>query len=1003
MNKNSFIYNVADDIAKEFDYDFSNLNIIFPNKRAITFFNDSLYENIQKPFFSPNYFTISDFVNKYSRLNIADELTLIYNLYIVYIDIYYKANPVENDQAKESFDNFYYWGKMLLSDFDDLDKNLADAKILFRNIQEYKAYDSQFDFLSDDQKEVLKNFFNGFKDNPSQLNRQFVAIWNCLYDIYTEFKKRLFERGIGYSGMLYRNVVESFSHIEIDEDTKQIDRYCIIGFNVLNKVEQEIFRFIKQTYFTRFYWDYDEYYLKDQKQEAGLFMRKNLSNFPMPESYKVDVNLISTTKQDIEVIKSPSENAQIGYIKEWFSLIENQTSGDICQSDIAIILGNEALLPSVLKALPDIVGKEKIRVNITMGYEFQSTPLYGLISAYLDYQYTLKKNSNSRLVKLLPFIEHPYWSNQEGGLQAKIDKLKNDRVSYLTKGKRMELGFEDLLESKSSPKEIIEALQLIIKKVAILNIKKKKVDKNAIEEVLAEILYRINISLNRLNDIIEKSEISIDNKLFHKIILSELRSIKIPFEGDPINGVQIMGLLESRNLDFKYILMLSANDDFIPNVSGENSFIPFSIRSAYNLTTIQRKISVFAYYFYRLFHRSESLHFIYNSTSSTSKKKELSRFLQQVRIEFQSIDDYERLKQFKYKTLASKIGVPQSQDIEIKKHNTHIDKILKKEFFSASYLNTYLDCPFMFYLSKLSKVEAPDRYDDELTPIDFGNVFHHSAKSIYEELLGRIGKNTEITKEDIDQIRRDKDKIDNIVRWELQTQFLDIKKEHKELLSLNQSQYIQLEVIKRYIYNLLDMDYDYAPFIMIAMEENVIKSIDGIVAGGQIDRIDYKDGVLRVLDYKTSNPKRIDPKKAPSISELFAKENLLDMEGNEEVNDEKREGYIFQTLYYSWLLTDNTEDLKKITNLSFKSIKPELIYIKSYVKGDYSSNILIKNDINVDKGVELLDYYPYHKDFDENLRLLFQEILTINKDNELYRRRKSESNCKYCDFTTFCY
>lgn len=994
MIKECFLSKVAINIAETYNKDFSNLNIIFTNKRAKTFFNEALYMHLQKPFFSPQYYTINDFVNKHSNLVQGEELVLVYNLYKVYSEVFYRDK--ENIEV-ESFDKFYYWGIMLLKDFDDIDKNLASAEHIFKTIEEYKELDNKFDFLNQEQKEILNNFFEGcFKGKSSEIKTHFVYVWNCLFEIYNKYKERLRELGIGYSGMIYRDVVESFKdkdNIQNSQDNSQQltfnkdQSFCIIGFNVLNKVEKEIFSLLKQNYDTRFYWDYDDYYVNNPRQEAGLFMRENLKDFPTAEGFEINTNLIENNNTNLKIISSPNENGQVGYINNWLEGLV-KTNPDLEQKDIAIILCNEDLLPSVLSALPQNIGEEKTKVNITMGYKLQATSMYGLIDSYLNYQSSLIKSPIIRLKNLLPFIEHNYFEND---YKKTISELKKNMVITLSQEDIKGFGeIADILKQKTTPYEIIFSIQEIINLVAKKNIKKETKGHNGIEEVLFETLYRLSNSLNNLKDLFLSDEIQIKGKLLFQTIRSSLTSIMIPFEGDPIDGIQIMGLLESRSLDFKHILFLSTNDDVLPNVGAESSFIPFSIRKAYNLTTIERKIAVFAYYFYRLFHHAKSIHFLYNSTTTDIKPKEMSRFLQQIRIESN--------KKFTYSTFISNINTPEEKKVELIKHKSYIDKLInkgKEGYFSPTFLNDYLNCELKFYLKRVLALDSVDEFEEDLQDNDFGTIFHDSANLFYKQITDKKKSNI-ITQSDIDN---HKNNIPQIASLNFERVYLNKNNRIKTKVEYNQLQKIKLEILIKYLYKLLEIDKSYCPFTIIGMETEVIKEIlvneNKIKVGGKIDRIDYKvnenkEGVLRVLDYKTNNS----PKKEVGVDEIF---DLID--SLEEREPAKRNDYILQAFLYSWLIAHNEdEDLKKtLSKIRIDKIKPEILYIKKANSKDYLSDIVLKDE---GKTINVEDYLEFDSKFDSELNYCLEKMLTY-KENELCSQRKND--CEYCEYKSICY
>ncbi|MDY4788996.1 MAG: PD-(D/E)XK nuclease family protein [Bacteroidales bacterium] len=977
MIKDAFLSQVAINLAEKYKGDFTNLNIIFTNQRAKVFFNEALYNHLQKPFFSPQYYTINDFVSKYSSLIEAEEVVLTYYLYEVYSEVFYRDKP---SMVKETFEEFYYWGIMLLKDFDDIDKNLANAENVFKNIEDYKEIENSFDFLSVEQKELLKEFFNSsFRfDSSSEIKERFINVWNCLFEIYSLFKKKLREKGIGYSGMLYRDLVENLSELEQKEDRV----YCFVGFNVLNNVEKEIFSWLRNTYETRFYWDFDNYYVNNQKQEAGLFLRENIKNFPMPNDFEINTNNILSNNLSLEIISCPNENSQTGYISQWLEKLSFENK-DLEQKDIAILLCNEDLLPSVLNALPPKIGNETTKVNITMGYKFQLTSLFTLIDSYLNYQNSLSKHSSPKLKNLLPFVEHNYF---KGEYSIATKELINNNAIYLSDSEINSFNdISSLLNLKSKPLELISALKDITKIVADKNTNEEIASSHqAVEEVLAESLYRFSNVLNNLEDLFKEEKIDLKASLLYNTIRSALNSIIVPFEGDPINGIQIMGILESRSLDFKHILFLSANDDSLPNISIDSSFIPFTIRKAYNLTTIERKIAVFAYYFYRLLQHSESIHFLYNATSSDTKPKEMSRFIQQLRIETN--------KEFKYNSISCGINSPKEKVLSFNREQQHVDKILKKsesKFLSPTYINDYLNCQLKFFFKQIIGLTISQEFDEEMQDNVFGTIFHACATQFYNEIKEKTNTK-EITKKDIEFHSKN---IKRIVDENFEIEYLKIKQRKSPKIEYNQIQNIKKEILIKYLRKLIEIDKNYAPFNIIAMEEGFDKTleIDGkeIKLGGYIDRIDLKftadgDAIVRVLDYKTNNY----AKKEVRLDQIFFNDN----------ETKKRNDYFFQAFFYSWLITNNQKLQELIPKINSYKIKPEILYIKTSTIENQISDIYLLND---DKGRRLIDDFDeIYQYFEDNLISCLKDILLLD-NSSTYSQNKND--CEYCDFHSICY
>ncbi|MDR1761586.1 MAG: PD-(D/E)XK nuclease family protein, partial [Bacteroidales bacterium] len=590
-----------------------------------------------------------------------------------------------------------------------------------------------------------------------------------------------------------------------------------------------------------------------------------------------------------------------------------------------------------------------------------------------------------RLQKILPLLEHPYFQFLPKAYHTKIQTLKKQRQYFVSVDEFAEFEIAQFLTAAPTSEQLLHTMLQLLQVVAQGNCKHKNTTHTSIDTVLSESLYRAYSAINRLIDITQSEIITLDFSLLKQLIGKGLQSLKIPFEGDPVNGIQIMGVLETRNLDFKHILVLSASDDFFPNIASESSFIPHSIRKAYSLNTIDRKIAVFAYYFYRLFHCAHSIHCCYNNNTVATKKKELSRFLQQIRIESG--------KTIEYKNLHLQVQAQKMPNFTDAIDLTHEErqKILEKEYLSPSFFNSYLDCRFKCYCNYVAQLKTPKVYSDDMQANDFGNIFHYSAKEIYDR-IGKTGTNKAIEKSDIEAYLCNEQLLEEIVQQQYQKFVLDseLKQEH---ITLNELQKIHITVVKNYIKNLLRMDCDYAPFYMIGTEDVIKKTVQlttatgkmDIVIGGEIDRIDFKNGVLRIVDYKTGGSNDAEKNKC----------NFDDLFTADATNEKKRNSYVFQTLLYSWLIHNN---LELPVNETVNAIMPYLLYIH---KVRFENNHCIyEPPIHIEKTMLHNYIQQAHDEFDSRFQSLLQQL--FNTPNSFFTRRKFEDNCKYCDFKSLC-
>ena len=576
----SFLQLVAHDLYAKIGNDLSRTVLIFPNKRANLFFNEYLAGESDQPIWSPAAMSISDLFQKLSVQKTGDPIRLVCELYKVF---------KEETESQETLDDFYFWGELLISDFDDVDKNLVDADKLFSNLQDLKSLMDDYEFLDKEQEEAIQQFFRNFSiERRTELKEKFISLWDKLGTIYHHYRKNLTELGIAYEGMLYRNVIE-----QLDTDQLKYDKYIFVGFNVLNKVEKEFFRKLQKADKAIFYWDYDIFYTQQiKKHEAGEFINRNLKDFPneLPASY---FDSLKKPKK-IRYISASTENAQARFLPEW---IRTTFSSDN-EKENAVVLCNEALLLPVLHSIPE----EVKNVNITMGFPLAQTPVYSFINAAMELQTNGYRFDTGRFTyeTVSAILKHPYTRQ----LSTKADIIERE----LTKTNRFyplpsELKQDEFLANLFTPrngiKELCNYLIGLIKDISTLYRKEGEYN-DIFNQLYRESLFQSFLKINRLYSLIESGELNIQTHTLKRLISKVLTSSNIPFHGEPAIGMQVMGVLETRNLDFRNLVMLSLNEGQLPKTGGESSFIPYNLRKAFGMTTIEHKNAVYAYYFHPL-------------------------------------------------------------------------------------------------------------------------------------------------------------------------------------------------------------------------------------------------------------------------------------------------------------------------------------------------------------------------------------------------------------------
>ena len=639
----SFLQLVAHDLYAKIGNDLSRTVLIFPNKRANLFFNEYLAGESDQPIWSPAAMSISDLFQKLSVQKTGDPIRLVCELYKVF---------KEETESQETLDDFYFWGELLISDFDDVDKNLVDADKLFSNLQDLKSLMDDYEFLDKEQEEAIQQFFRNFSiERRTELKEKFISLWDKLGTIYHHYRKNLTELGIAYEGMLYRNVIE-----QLNTDQLKYDKYIFVGFNVLNKVEKEFFRKLQKADKAIFYWDYDIFYTQQiKKHEAGEFINRNLKDFPneLPASY---FDSLKKPKK-IRYISASTENAQARFLPEW---IRTTFSSDN-EKENAVVLCNETLLLPVLHSIPE----EVKNVNITMGFPLAQTPVYSFINAAMELQTNGYRFDTGRFTyeTVSAILKHPYTRQ----LSTKADIIERE----LTKTNRFyplpsELKQDEFLANLFTPrngiKELCDYLIGLIKDISTLYRKEGEYN-DIFNQLYRESLFQSFLKINRLYSLIESGELNIQTHTLKRLISKVLTSSNIPFHGEPAIGMQVMGVLETRNLDFRNLVMLSLNEGQLPKTGGESSFIPYNLRKAFGMTTIEHKNAVYAYYFYRLIQRAENITLLYNTSSDGLNRGEESRFMLQLLVEGPHEITREYLESGQSPQSTPKIEIPKTQKI----------------------------------------------------------------------------------------------------------------------------------------------------------------------------------------------------------------------------------------------------------------------------------------------------------------------------------------------------
>lgn len=938
---NTFLQLVADSLFQRYGSNMSRLTMVFPGKRASLFFNQALSELSPIPVWAPRYMTISELFQQasdYSLCDIVESVCRLYQAYVQHID------------QPQNLDQFYGWGEILLADFDDVDKHLVDAHQLFTNIRDIKALDDN-SFITADQEKALRAFFSDFSlEENTLLKERFLALWNKMSQIYDTFNESLRHDGLLYEGALQRDVVVRLRQTQFDDDATLFNKqmtYVFVGFNVLNDVEQALFDVLQKRGQALFYWDYDLFYAdprSPERHEAGHFIRLNVERY----GNELSAECFDNMKQPklFSIVAATSENAQARYLPQW--LAQNLTEQE---NQTAVVLCNEQLLQPVMHSIPD----EVEALNVTMGYPLTDTPVSSFVNVLLSLQTDGYDATHHRfrLSALRAVANHPFII----GMDESVWKRK-----------------------VGSGSELLVYLLELLKKVG------QRYSDTSI--LYAEAVFVAYTRINRLLDLMtgDAPLLDVRDTTLRHLVNVMLQSVSVPFHGEPAIGLQVMGVLETRALDFKHILMLSVGEGYLPKNTSETSFIPYHLKEAFGLTTIKHKIAVYAYYFYRLIQRAERVTFVYNDSNIGIRQNEISRFLRQLQAE----TDFP----ITHLKIQAASDVLQAKPIVIDKTPEIIERLVRrydcagltakereKRVLSPSALKRYTTCPLQFYYRYVEGIHTDEQQMDGFDASQFGNVFHRAAELLYKHLTAQ---GDVVRLQDIEtMLELGGQRLESFVSQAFREKYFEGRAEEYTGILL-----IARQVLIKYLMQLLRYDQKIAPIRIIALEQHY-SSTRHVVAGnrevevevgGIIDRLDCvnddstADGTLvRVVDYKTGGS----PGNVVDFDNLF-------YEGTQ--NDQN----VFQVMVYASIMQAQLQS----------AVSPCLFYVHKSVGDEYTPTIQIAKKYIEDVREPLTqDDEPLTISFDKRLQRLVDEVFNSEVP---FRQTTGTKACERCDFRVLC-
>lgn len=956
-----FLYQVATLFYQQCGAEIHRLAFVFPNRRAGLFFQKYLSEISEKPLFSPSILTINDLFMQLSGKHPADKIQMLFRLYELY---------KQRSGSSESFDEFIYWGEMLLNDFDDIDKYMVDARMLFRNVSDLKSLDDDFNYLSPEQVQAIRSFWSSFYPKGDSPNQQhFLELWEILYDLYAGLRTSLAKDGCGYDGMIFREVVEQLEKEPMSDFP--FDQVVFVGLNALSVSEERLLLALQKKGVADFYWDYVGPWVTDPDNKASFFLERNLRLFPS----RMQLPATEPVQAEIRVMGVPSA---IGQAKQVYpilqALADEQQLTDESALRTAIVLPDEHLLVPVLNAIPEAIQ----HINVTMGYPLAGTP----VAALMEYILTLQKNIRHidrvpvfYFRDVLPILNHQY-------VMAAAPEEVSQLVKDMTAGNRIyvhaaDLNRHELLSILFTPVQNTEELSdYLIHVLEALNacLRNNRLNPDDEEmiststqttvDIEQEFIFHYFATVNRMKEVMREAKIEMRLDTYFRLLKRMTDLITIPFEGEPLSGLQVMGVLETRALDFDRLIILSMNEGIFPLKKAANSFIPYNLRRGFGLPTYEHQDSVWAYHFYRLIRRAEQVTLLYDTRTTGLQTGEVSRFVHQLRYHYQ----YPLIDELVVYDVASSAVPP----ISVQK-TAEVEKLLSDflsggpRALSASAINTYLDCPLKFYFSVLEQIQEEDEITETVERDVFGSILHKVMEDLYAPFKGKL-----VTADLLKLLRKDQPLL-------IARAFAELFFKSPVVRPLEGENFLTGEMIRKYAEKILEQDARFTPFHYIESEKKVRATITLsdkriVQLKGFIDRVDSLDRVLRIVDYKTGSGKL----------EFESVEGLFDKEAKD------RPKAVMQVFLYAWMY----QQLPEYTGMP---IQPAIYYLRTLFQRSF--NPVVEQKKGRGKADKVNSFQDFVADFEDKLRQCLDEIFNLDIP---FTQTETGKACAYCSFRGLC-
>ena len=942
---NAFLYQIAKHYVSEYDGDLKDVCFVFPSRRSSLFFRKYLGLCSSGPLFSPELLTVSDLFDRLSPYARADRIELVSILYKHYVELGAAAGLM-----CDSFDEFVYKADTLLSDFNDVDQYDVDAASLFTNVRDLESISTDYDYLSEGQREAIRNFWKITLDNSSQRpgKMRFLQVWNILGPLYDAFTGDLASRGIAYDGMMTREVARmADSHdARLDEVLSKYDRIVFVGHNALSVCERKLFDYVRNSGKGDFYWDFNGELLRDSNNKASQFISGYISDYP--SRYALEDK--AEGYPDVEVISVPSATGQAKKVAECLHGLNPDST--------AIVLPDESLLMPLLNSVPEEITK----INVTMGYGLSNSALAALMSSLGPLQLNRRTKGGETTFyhkDVTAVLSHPFvlnaCSDESKALQTRINlnNLVQVPASLLCEGQ------PELLAAIFRPVDSVdEAYDWQLHVIELLA--------GRISDLEKEFAYGYYKAISHIRDL----QIPYLDKLetyFHFLRQITAR-LNVPFRGEPLHGLQVMGPLETRALDFENVIILSVNEGTFPAKNQIDSYIPYSLRRGFGLPTPELFDSISAYHFYRSIYRARKVVLMYDSRTFGVHSGEPSRFIMQLKHHYTQVPLVEKVCTYTISPAErGTASVVKDEEVMKQLKEVYVDE---GHSFSASSLNDYMGCPLKFYYTKVKGIKESDKVDEGFESGPFGTAFHGVMEKLYDPYRNEI-----ISPDVIGRLLGEKEKLDALIRSQLDEAF------RYNGLPISGKRLVTFEMLRKIVLATLEYDRNYAPFIYLDGERKIYADldVDGVKVNlmGIIDRLDSKEGTVRIVDYKTGSVK------------------LQNKSDKDKVTVEK----IFDTGMGN--------------NRPYSAFQ---MYLYAYLMARFKSGTLNGGGLGADP-IEEMDICVYQmkeifkpslwtfgsndamlRDFEDRLKALIREIMSEGE----FVARPSEKSCDYCPVRVLC-